>query len=182
MQDLRTGWQTYVGFGLTHPALFTLLSDPHRRTSSPAAAGGLEVLRARVHRLAAAGRLRVSEQRAVSMVHAAGTGAVLTLLAAPPDERDPHLADALHDAVARAILTDIPATTGHDLAATAATAATAVALRAAAPTLPALSHTERALLAEWLDRTTTVLQQPPGRPPRVADAGRGVDGGAGAGC
>ena len=37
----------------------------------------------RVRRIAAAGRLKVAEERAVELIHAAGTGAVLTLLASP---------------------------------------------------------------------------------------------------
>ena len=51
------------------------------------------ILHARVHRVAAAGRLRVTERRAVELIHAAGTGAVLTLLSVPPADRDPGLAD-----------------------------------------------------------------------------------------
>jgi AcrR family transcriptional regulator len=51
--DLRAGWDMHVGFGLANAALFGLLIDPSRGTRSPAAAGGLEVLRARVHRVAA---------------------------------------------------------------------------------------------------------------------------------
>ena len=37
-----------------------------------------------MHRVAAAGRLRVSERRAAELIRAAGTGAVLTLLSMPP--------------------------------------------------------------------------------------------------
>jgi len=137
---LRAGWEAHVGFGLANPAVFALVTDPRRGARSPAAVTGLEVLRARVRRVAAAGRLRVTERRAVELLHAAGTGAVLTLLATPPHERDPGLADAMYDAVAAAILTDAPAQDPG------------VSLRAVAPTLPGLSRAERALLAEWLER------------------------------
>jgi len=154
VDDLRAGCETYVGFGLAHPALFTLLHDPGRAAPSPATERGLEVLRARVRRLAQAGRLRVGEQRAVEMIRSATDGTVLTLLTTPADQRDPHLADATYDAVAAAILTDAPAQAGHHVV------GPAVALRAAASTLPTLSHTERALLAEWLDRAITALQKP----------------------
>ena len=103
-----------------------------------------------MHRVAAAGRLRVTERRAVELIHAAGTGAVLTLLSTPPEDRDLDLADAMYEAVMRSILTDAPT-----LPADGATAV-AVAIRAVAPTLPMLTDAERALLSEWLDRRGAV--------------------------
>ncbi|MER7794305.1 TetR/AcrR family transcriptional regulator [Streptomyces sp. NPDC097640] len=148
--DLRAGWDTHIGFGLANPAVFGLLADPGRDTRSPAAAVGLDVLRARVHRVAAIGRLRVPERRAVELIHAAGTGAVLTLLAMDPQDRDPGLADAMYDAVARSILTELPA-----VAEDSAAAAT-IAFRAVVPDLPMLTATERSLLSEWLDRPTGI--------------------------
>lgn len=145
---LRRGWDAHVAFGLANGALFGLLTDPARAERSPAGAAGLKVLRARVHRIAAAGRLRVAERRAVELIHAAGTGAILTLLSVPPKERAPGLADAMYDAVMGAILTDAPSR-AHG----GATAA-AVAFRTVVPKLARLSEAERALLAEWLDRAT----------------------------
>src|ERR1700684_2752176 len=67
LDDLRAGWQSQIDFGVSNPALFRLLSDPTRVARSPGAQSGKRVLEARVHRLAAAGRLRVSEPRAVGM-------------------------------------------------------------------------------------------------------------------
>jgi AcrR family transcriptional regulator len=131
--DLRAGWDAHLGFGLANAALFGLLVAPGR--VSPAAEAGLVVLRARVHRVAEAGRLRVPERRAVELVHAAGTGTVLALLAVPPDDRDPGLADTMFEAVAHRILTDAPSPPD-----------------AAVRALPGLTAAERALLAEWLDR------------------------------
>jgi AcrR family transcriptional regulator len=146
--DLRAGWDMHIGFGLANAALFGLLTDPSRGTRSPAAAAGLEVLRARVHRVATIGRLRVAERRAVELIHAAGTGAVLTLLSTPPEDRDLDLADAMYDAVVQSILTDVPA-----LAQDGTTAA-AVAFRTVVPRLPTLTDAERALMSEWLDQAT----------------------------
>ena len=54
--DLRAAWDLHVGFGLANPAVFRLLTDAARGAASPAAAAGLEVLRARVRRVAEAGR------------------------------------------------------------------------------------------------------------------------------
>ena len=147
LEDLRAGWDTQIDFGLANPHLFALLSDPRRGPGSPAVQAGQRVLHARVHRLAQTGRLRVGEQRAVDLIHAAGTGAVLTLLSTPREHRDLGLARALLEAVLTQVLTDELAQ-GEDALATAA-----VTLRARVPHLEVLSHAERGLLAEWLDRT-----------------------------
>ncbi len=144
--DLRAGWQNQIDFGLANPDLFRLLSDPSRVADSPATASGLRVLEARVHRVAKSGRLRVSEQRAMGLIQAAGIGVVQTLLATPVDQRDPGLADEIYEAVLRQMLTDAP--TRVDGGAAAVT----VAFRAIAPHVEALTPTERQLLTEWLDR------------------------------
>ena len=143
--DLRAGWAAHIDFGLANAALFGLLVSP-ARSGSPAAAAGLAVLSARVRRVAAIGRLRVPERRAVELIHAAGTGTVLTLLATPPQQRDPALSATMYDTVARTVLTDAPALPSADAT------AVAVAFRAVAPQLPGLSDAERTLLSEWLDR------------------------------
>lgn len=144
LADLRRGWNSQIEFGVTNPTLFRLLSDPERVVRSPAAESGRQVLAARVHRLATTGRLRVAEPLAVDLFQAAGVGTITTLLAAPPERRDPGLADAMFEAVLRQILTD--ATDPVD------DASIAVAFRAAAPELQELSEGERRLLVEWLDR------------------------------
>ena len=106
-----------------------------------------------MRRVAAAGRLRVGEQRAVDVLHAAGTGAVMTLLALPPQERDPALADVLWSAAAGAVLVGPAVPTGQAADdAGGGPVAAAVALRASLPGLAALSPGERGLMAEWLDR------------------------------
>jgi len=152
VDDLRAAWRAHVEFGLTNPHLFGLLSAPGRLQRSPAATAGLEVLASRVARVAAGGRLRVSESRATTMIHAAGTGAVLALLEVPEDQRDEGLADAMLDAVLGQVLATAPAPS------TADPVALAVAFHAAVPDLPALSDGERALLTEWLSRTVASMQ------------------------
>lgn len=146
IDDLRTGWDMQIDFGMSNPTLFTLLSSPERGMHSPAADLGKEVLRSRVRRIAATGRLRVSEDRAIGLIHAAGTGTVLALLSTPPAERDPGLSGAMYEAVLRAILTDAPATTDGG------TTAAAVALRTLLPQSPTLTGAEQRLMREWLDR------------------------------
>jgi AcrR family transcriptional regulator len=151
LDDLRAGWQSQIEFGVANPALFRLLSDPTRVARSPGAQSGQRVLEARVHRVATAGRLRVSEGRAVGMIQAAGIGVIQTLLATPPQHHDPDLADAMYDAVLAQILTDAPELPESG------PMATAVTFRAIAPELTMLSDAERKLLDDWLARVVSAL-------------------------
>ncbi|MCP2362277.1 AcrR family transcriptional regulator [Nonomuraea thailandensis] len=146
VEDLRAGWHTQISFGLANPYVYGLLLDPARARDTPAQAKGVRILAERVHRIAAAGRLRVSEERAVNLIRAAGAGTVHTLLTLPPGHSDPQLADAAFDAIARAILVDEPAVPARDPAAVVA------AFRTLLPDLPMLSKAEAALLDEWLRR------------------------------
>jgi AcrR family transcriptional regulator len=151
LEDLRDGWRTHIDFGVANPAVFRLLSDPARVLGSPAAELGRGVLEARVHRVAETGRLRVSERRAVDAIQAAGVGAINVILSTPPERRDPDFADELFAAVLAQILTDAPP------ADESGAKATAVALRALTPRLDMLSHAERRVLDEWLDRAIAAL-------------------------
>lgn len=150
VEELRHGWSETLRFGVDNPDLYVILSDPRRGRDSPALAAGIRALEERVRRVAAAGRLRVTEARAVNLIHAAGTGAILSLIQRPVAERDPDLAETLFDAVLDRILdrTASPLPSSDD----AGHRTAAVTLRAVASDLGALSAAERALLAEWLDR------------------------------
>ena len=123
VEGLRAGWELHVGFGLANPELFRLMHTALRTPDGQAiAAAGAEILRARVHRVAEAGRLRVTERRAVDLIRAAGTGVVFTLIDQAEDERDDTLADTAWESVCAAILTDAdrrrrgPGGRGRDLA------------------------------------------------------------------
>ena len=161
VEDLRDSWRVQVAFGLANPALFRMLYASDRDDESPAVAAGLEVLRARVHRVAAAGRLRVPEEQAVAMVRAAGAGSMLTMLSSgAPEGGSPgdgsSLPELMLDTVLAAIVTD-PPTWADDEGAdgTAVPLGALQAVRAAAPALCGLTDPERALLQEWLGRVTT---------------------------
>ncbi|WP_375452623.1 TetR/AcrR family transcriptional regulator [uncultured Devosia sp.] len=147
VQDLRDGWDTHIAFGLDHPGLFAIMSgDPGPRQVSPAVTIGLEVLRARIKRIALAGRLRVAEERALALVQAMGDGAVLTLLNMAEAQRDPGLVEAAREAVIAAIVADTPSRQQ------AGVAGAAITLRAALPQAMSLTNGERGLMGEWLDR------------------------------
>lgn len=152
MAALRSGWESQIEFGLANPELYALLNAPERSRRSPATAAGIEILQARIRRLAQTGVLRVSERRALEMVHAAGTGAVLTLLGTPHERRDPGLADALFEAVVSAICLAAPARPD------AGVLATAVGFAAVVPVLPGLRPPERALLTDWVEHAIVELQ------------------------
>lgn len=105
VQGLRDAWDTYVAFGLGSPAVFAIINEVGRTgPPSPATLAGIRVLQARVQRIAQAGRLRLSEARAVALIHAAGTGVVATLLAVPERERDLSLSTTAREAVMAALV------------------------------------------------------------------------------
>jgi AcrR family transcriptional regulator len=151
VEDLRTGWDLHVEFGLSHSAIYLLMyAQPRPGAKSPAAELSGRFLKEHIRRVAAAGRLRVSEEQAADLFHACGCGTVLTLLSQAEEQRDSSLSESLseiaREAAIGAITTDPPATENFG------PAAAAVALRAVLPEASPLSEGERALLTEWLDR------------------------------
>ncbi|CNF93934.1 TetR family transcriptional regulator [Mycobacterium tuberculosis] len=146
VDDLRAGWDEHLQFGLANPALYMLMCEPRPGSRPPAAAAGIEILSARVHRIAEAGRLRVGEERAVQLVHAAGSGTTIALIAMPEAARDLQLSVMAREAVIAAITTDAPAHSAPG------PVGAAVALRAVLPRATALTEPERGLMREWLDR------------------------------
>jgi AcrR family transcriptional regulator len=156
VEGLHAGWELHVGFGLANPEVFRLMYTALRSPQGQAAAAtGTGILHARVRRVAEAGRLRVTERRAVDLIQAAGTGVVFTLIDQAEDERDDTLADTAWEAVCAAILVDRSTT------AVTGPAAAAVTLRAALPDLTTvLTAAERALLSDWLDRIAQSKRRP----------------------
>lgn len=151
VQDLRDAWDDYVAFGLANPAVFAIMNEIGAPgPASPAALAGIEVLRGRVLRIARAGRLGIPVEQAVGLIHAAGVGAVASLLAAPPAERDPQLAPLARDAVMDAILAHAPDRPDH-----ASFQSLAIALGARLGEVDNVTPGERMLLSELLDRLSS---------------------------
>lgn len=147
VEDLRRGWDLHVEFGLANPAFYALMyGDPRPGNEPTAALEAAEILRELVRHVAEAGRLRVGEEQAVQMLHAAGSGVTLTMIGVEPEERDPALSGMAREAVIAAITTDAPAQ------AAPGPLGAAVHLRAVLPQTSALTDHEQALLQEWLDR------------------------------
>jgi len=153
--DLRAGWDAHVGFGLANPAFYALMyGDPRSGAMPPAAAEALGLLEGLVRRVAEAGRLRVGVDGAARMIHAAGVGVVLTLLAAGGEERDRAVSARTREAILAAVTTDTPPPGEPAAGAGPGRAvARAVAFKAVLPEASdAFTPAERGLLAEWLDR------------------------------
>jgi len=147
IDDLRTGWDLHIEFGLANPVIYSLMvGEPRAGQRSPAAEASFRILDELVRRIAVAGRLRVSEARAASLIHASGCGVVLTLLAIPEDQRDPGISESAREAVITAITTETPAHRKPG------EAAAAIALRAVLSDATPLTSAELRLLKEWLDR------------------------------
>ena len=153
VEDLRRGWDLHVEFGLANPAFYTLMyGDPRPGVEPTAAREAATILRELVRRVAEAGRLRVGEERAARMIHAAGCGVTLTLIGTAPGDRDPTLSEMTREAILAAVTMDEPeGTTVQD--GRNRVANRAVALKAVLPDAETkLTRGEQALLSEWLDR------------------------------
>ena len=157
IDELRHGWDLHVEFGLAHPALFKLTyGDPRRSAPSAVHGAAHDILTAILHRVAEAGRLRVDVDTAAAMIHSAGVGVTLALIAAHANGLpDTHtgLSHRVRDAVFDAILTSSADCTSNGDRPPAAHFA--VGLTAVLPTVEdRFSTHEAGLLREWLDRIT----------------------------
>jgi hypothetical protein len=93
--DRRAGWTMDIDLDIANPVLFAPMSATDRMSPSPATQSDKRVLESWVHRVAMTGRLRVSEERAVDLIRAAGIGTIPITLSAPLEERDPGIAHAM---------------------------------------------------------------------------------------
>jgi AcrR family transcriptional regulator len=153
--DLRAGWDTHIGFGLANPALYALMyGDPRPGARPTGAVEAHKLLEGLVRRVAEAGRLRVGVGRATRMIHAAGVGVVLTLIAVEGADRDLAVSTLTREAILATVTMDTTplggatARTGPRRAAAHAVALKAMLSEASDDLTPA----ERGLLSEWLDR------------------------------
>ncbi len=157
IQFLRDGWTRHVHFGLSHPELYLLMyADPYPGATGRPPRGAQPGLRAHMHSIAIAGRLRMPESRAADLFHAAACGVVMTLLAASEKDRDMALSDVACEAALVAISTDLPVTPDATAVA-AANMLRAQMVYAGAEQLPAsnlFTSAETLLLLEWLTRLT----------------------------
>ncbi len=162
VESLRAGWRLHIQFGLTNPELYLLMyAEPHPNseagTENSAAERAHRMLRGHMQRVAAAGRLRVSEERAAHLFHAAACGIVMMLLGLTGEQRDMSLSDTACDAALATIVTDRSILPAPTVAAAATTLRALVTVEEAHPSESnVFTEAERALLLEWLDRLAKV--------------------------
>src|SRR4051812_28737058 len=84
--DLSRSWDLQVDFGLSKPAFYILMYGEARSGEGRAGGEAVPILHGLVGRVAAAGQLRMSVERAAHLMYAPGGGVVLSLLAPPPAE------------------------------------------------------------------------------------------------
>jgi AcrR family transcriptional regulator len=147
VRSLREGWEFLTRFGLEHSMLFALMfCDPRPGAGSPVLRKVYRLLEDLTHRLAVAGRLKITEKQATDLVYAASHGVVLALISMPEEQRDLRLPRNACEAVINAITTDA---TPHG---NVGPATAAIALHASLPQVTSLSAGERLLLSELLQR------------------------------
>ncbi|MFE8955647.1 TetR/AcrR family transcriptional regulator [Streptomyces althioticus] len=150
--DLKRGWDQHTQFALEHPNVYRLMAGPGIH-SAPQALGEMRrLLRAVLERVAQAGRLAITPERATEIVMSANTGVALTLLARSEADPDTELSDHMREIVLAGVLTrDDGDPSPGDTVTTARAATTLAALLRAAPS-PSFTDAEQALLAEWLTK------------------------------
>jgi AcrR family transcriptional regulator len=170
VEDLRRGWDLYVEFGLSHPDAFAwLYTAPSNPDSVAVIDAGVALLEGLVTRIAEAGRLRFDVRHATDLMHAAGTGVVISLVATAPGDRDPRLSESMREAMLSTISiparADAPDPSPDGAPTDERVAVHAVALRALLIDGPGvLSGAERQLLNDWLDRLATAGRRGPPEP------------------
>ena len=147
MCDDRQGFLRHMAEFFLHLVQYGKQRAFERAKASETGRAAAAILETIVTRVAAAGRLRMSVDRAVQVNQAMCTGVALSLIEA--DEPDLGLSAVVREAALRATVTGLP-----EPGETAGVASRAVALRAALPSVEdvPLSPGEHALLLEWLDR------------------------------
>jgi AcrR family transcriptional regulator len=167
VEQLRAAWDLQVQFGLAHPVYYTLVYGQARSGHLPRAGRqAVEELRRMVTRVAAAGRLRMSVERAADVMHAVGVGTIITMISVPEESRDLVVFDVARELVLGALVTPPRAADEGKYEGDSLVASSAMELRAALGpgAVHALSRAEQPLLVEWLNRLADTVREQPARP------------------
>ena len=150
IDDLRKLWEQHTNFGLSNPAVYSLIfGEPRPDHVSPAAEQAKTVMSELIGRIAKAGKLIVSEKRAAEMVYAASSGAVLYLLNLPEKERDINLAKDICEAIISSITNETGTKTFKTVS------SSAIALNASLGEVETLTAGEKLLLKELLQKISS---------------------------
>lgn len=144
VENLRTGMEMFMEFGVGHPDIYLhMYARPDRLPK--AALRAVDALRQRVREAALTGRLAVSEQRAFDILNSLSRGTVMLMLERDEDERRGMIAGA--SAAAMTVIL-----TGEGSSPETSPRAAAALLKASLDDLGGMSAGERLLLSELLDR------------------------------
>ena len=158
IDDFRHGWDMHVEFALGHPALYALMYGDPRPGVESATVDIEAALSGVLQRVALAGRLTVSVERAVQLVLAANVGTALALLSASAGPIsagvESELSVGMREMLIASLMDERDSSHGADPGSPVATAAVSAAALGAS--LPAVEDTftpgELALLTELLGR------------------------------
>lgn len=153
IQDIRTGWDAHVAFGLRNPGFYALMYGEVQPGHAPAAQSRpTEILLGLANQAADQGRLCVPPAQATEHILATNVG--VTLRQIVQDAPDP----ALSAAVREGVISAITGAAEQDDAASSHALSTVAELAAAHP--DTLGPAETRLLQEWLQR---LRAEQPGR-------------------
>ncbi|ALO99314.1 transcriptional regulator [Streptomyces hygroscopicus subsp. limoneus] len=158
VEQLRSGWDLHVAFGLANPALYRLLyTDPRPGEGAAAMDEAYGILVQLVTRVAETGRLRMGIEAAAAMIHSTGIGVTVTLIGAAAAGRlaeHEGLSESTRDAVLAALVTDAEqeAPVEDPRAARARHAVALKALLDEGGEERSFTPGEHLLLTEWLTR------------------------------
>jgi AcrR family transcriptional regulator len=159
VDDLRRGWDLHVEFGLANPEVYALMyGDPGPGREPAAVREGHAILRGLVQRIAEAGRLRVTVERAVQMMHSGCKGVTLTLIGMPEEERDLGLSQAMREVIL-SVIADSSKPAVNEIN-DELPARRAIAMKAVLGSARGLTPAELSLLSEWLDRLANSSTDP----------------------
>jgi AcrR family transcriptional regulator len=150
IEHLRNLWDLYVTFAFSQPDCLALIYGRTGRADAISAAA--ETMRAMVEaaitRVADAGRLGMSVERATALFRSCGVGFVLTQVKVPAAQRDPELSVLVREtALAKIAVTSQTGGVPSTLTAHAAAMRYAIEVE----DIP-LTPAEHDVMAEWLDR------------------------------
>ncbi|MFD6907358.1 TetR/AcrR family transcriptional regulator [Streptomyces sp. DSM 116494] len=163
VEDFRRGWDMHVEFGVTNPALYTIMyGRPMDGRTSPADHAHA-VLVAKMRDLERTGRLRIPTETAADMVTSAAVGVTLHLIRTRA-AADDHLSAIMRDAVTAAVISP-PAVPGTPPV-TPQLVRAAAQLEAEMPhgAVGTLRASETTLLREWLAQLSVLSRAAGGDP------------------
>lgn len=147
--ELRSGWDMHVTFGLTHPSHYRLMfGNPGSGITPAAAAAARQELRNIVTRWEKVGRLAAPIDTAADVLQATAVGVTFQLIAMGGTVDHP-LSQQIRDMVAKTLLRPVPSFGAEVLPQTAQLARQLSSTLPSGPVGP-LRATETALLHQWL--------------------------------